>query len=373
MKTTNARAIARRRNDLGRALKALRDGVGDPQPVAEACIQLASEVPYGGLGRLLHDLGLDNLAGSLRSRRANEVARRSPAYREVAPPPELLASTPAAPPVPEPSPGADIDVDETAAARHLHRRDAHGFKTLRAEQVLEIHLALVEDFATTPDPIVPAGVKHPDLLESATTRQFTSLGGEPKYKTLAHMAASLFYGLALNHPFHNGNKRTALVALICLADANDLNVTANQDDLYDFVLKVVNHEFRPHAEMAASAATDAEILAMAAWIRPRLRRKEHFQRSIHWHDMKAALRRFDVTWEPTGGTQLELLRGTLRTVVAFGGDSHEVGPALVRKVRRDLKLSPRDGCDDDVFYGDTLPLDHFIAKYRGLLRDLANV
>jgi hypothetical protein len=26
-----------------------------------------------------------------------------------------------------------------------------------------------------------------------------------------------------------------------------------------------------------------------------------------------------------------------------------------------------------VFYGDALPLDHFITKYRGLLRDLAHV
>jgi death-on-curing protein len=314
------------------------------------------------------------ILSALRSGRTDEVARRSPAYRKVATPVDELNAVAIVT-----SPDQTEMLDDRAAGREPSRQrnpriqEAREFRTLVAEEVLEIHLALVEDFARTPDPIVPSGVKHPDLLESAVARQFTSLGGEPKYKTLAHMAASLFYGLALNHPFHNGNKRTALVALICLADANHLNVTASEDDLYAFVLRVVNHEFRPAAEMSASAATDDEVLAMAAWIRPRLKRKEHFQRSIRWREMKAALRRFDVVLEPAAGSQLELIRGKLRTVVDFDGDSREVGRPIVRKIRGDLELMPRNGCDDDVFYGDALPLDHFIAKYRGLLRELAHV
>ncbi|HEV2086550.1 MAG TPA: Fic family protein, partial [Gemmatimonadales bacterium] len=32
------------------------------------------------------------------------------------------------------------------------------------------------------------------------------------------MGAALFYGIALNHPFHNGNKRTALLSLVWLLD-----------------------------------------------------------------------------------------------------------------------------------------------------------
>ena len=373
IKPANARIIARRKNELGRALKALRDGVGDAQADAETCVRLTSEVPFGGVARLLHDLGMADLSGCLRAGQTDALARRSPSYREVRPLPAPVDTTPSALVDPTSSIAAEVEVDEAAPPHRPHKQESHGFRTLRAEEVLEIHFALVEDFARTPDPIVPPGVKHPDLLESATARQFTSLGGEPKYKTLEHMAASLFYGLALNHPFHNGNKRTALVALICLADANDRNVTASENDLYDFVLRVVNHELRPKAAMSASAATDAEILAMASWIRPHLRRKEHFQRSIRWREMKAALRRFDVLIEPAGGSQLELKRGKLRTVVDFDGDTREVGPMIVRKLRKDLELTPRDGCDDDVFYGETLPLDHFIAKYRGLLRELAHV
>jgi death-on-curing protein len=96
------------------------------------------------------------------------------------------------------------------------------------------------------------------------------------------MAAALFYGIALNHPFHNGNKRAAVVSLICLADANDLAITASEQELRDFVLDVVNHKFRPDQQMAASIATDIEVSEIATWIRTHMKKKEHFQRIVRW-------------------------------------------------------------------------------------------
>lgn len=252
-------------------------------------------------------------------------------------------------------------------------KPTRSFQTLKAEEIVSIHEALVRDFAQTPDPIDPPGVKSQDLLESAVGRQFTSLGGEPKYKTLAQMAASLSHGIALNHPFHNGNKRTALVALICLADQNDLNITATEHELFDFVLRTVNHSFRPQSARSASDATDQEVQAIAGWITQRVKRKEHLQRMIRWRELRAALRRFDVNVGQAAGSQIELTRDRWRTVVDFDGDTREVGPAVVRKIRKELHLTPKDGLDDDVFYRDSTPLDHFIAKYRGLLRELANV
>jgi len=189
IKPANARIIARRKNELGRALKSLRDGVGDAQADAETCVRLTSEVPFGGVARLLHDLGMADLSGCLRAGQTDALARRSPAYREVRPLPAPVDTTPSALVDPTSSIAAEVEVDEAAPPHRPHKQESHGFRTLRAEEVLEIHFALVEDFARTPDPIVPPGVKHPDLLESATARQFTSLGGEPKYKTLEHMAA----------------------------------------------------------------------------------------------------------------------------------------------------------------------------------------
>jgi len=376
VKTAQARARALGSNDLGRALKRLRDGTDDATATAAACIALSMKVPYAAQIRHLRELGVLDWLADLRSGDTRRLARRSPAFSDAlidqtsATPTTLMATRTASDNLPRPA----MDGRAVGTAGHIRQpKVPHEYRTITGDETVAIHEALVEDFATTPDPIFPPGLKHPELLESAVSRQFTSLGGVPKYKTLGHMAASLFYGLALNHPFHNGNKRTAIVALLCLADANDLTVTATQQELYEFVLTVVQHRFRPTTGMATSQAIDAEVTTMAGWITPRFRRKMHYQRAVRWRELKALLAELGVAAVAASGSQLELTRGKLRSVVDFDGDTREVGPAIVRKIRRDLQLAPRDGCDDDVFYGDTLPLDHFIAKYRGLLRDLAHV
>lgn len=72
-----------------------------------------------------------------------------------------------------------------------------------------------------------------ELLESAVARQFVGFGGELKYPSPIYNAATLTYGITSNHPFHNGNKRAALVAMLCHLDKNSLIVKADvtQEDL----------------------------------------------------------------------------------------------------------------------------------------------
>ena len=54
----------------------------------------------------------------------------------------------------------------------------------------------------------------PDRLSSAVARQHLGFRGVSKYTTEAEVAATLFYGLCMNHCFENGNKRTALVSML---------------------------------------------------------------------------------------------------------------------------------------------------------------
>jgi death on curing protein len=50
------------------------------------------------------------------------------------------------------------------------------------------------------------------LLDSAVSRPQASAHGEDAYPTVHEKAATLLYGLARNHPFVDGNKRTAWAA-----------------------------------------------------------------------------------------------------------------------------------------------------------------
>jgi len=63
-----------------------------------------------------------------------------------------------------------------------------------------------------------AGLRDPGLLESAVLMPQQQLGGEYLHDGLPAMAAAYLFHIAQNHAFHDGNKRTAvLAALVFLA------------------------------------------------------------------------------------------------------------------------------------------------------------
>ena len=96
-----------------------------------------------------------------------------------------------------------------------------------------------------------SGVRDDGLLESALARpEHLAAYGEPDF---AELAASYGYGIARNHPFIDGNKRTAFVAALLFLAFNDYGLQASDADKVIVMLKV-----------AAGEITEAEF---ATWIR----------------------------------------------------------------------------------------------------------
>lgn len=76
------------------------------------------------------------------------------------------------------------------------------------------------------------GTRDEGLLDSALARpQQLQAYGEPQ-PDLADLAASLAFGLARNHPFVDGNKRTAAVACETFIRLNDASLQASDLELY---------------------------------------------------------------------------------------------------------------------------------------------
>ena len=81
-----------------------------------------------------------------------------------------------------------------------------------------------------------SGVRDEGLLESALARpQQRHTYGDPP-PDLADLAASLAYGLARNHPFVDGNKRTAAVACEVFIMLNSAELNADDHELYPLYL-----------------------------------------------------------------------------------------------------------------------------------------
>lgn len=74
-----------------------------------------------------------------------------------------------------------------------------------------------------------AGIRDAGLLESALDRPRNRLVYEPK-STLFDLAAALCVGLAKNHPFVDGNKRTALLATRAFLFLNGRALEPGEED-----------------------------------------------------------------------------------------------------------------------------------------------
>lgn len=82
------------------------------------------------------------------------------------------------------------------------------------------------------------GVRDDGLLESALARPLQlEAYGEP-VPDLADLAAVLAHGIARNHPFLDGNKRTAWVACRTFLILNDGNLIAPAEDKYTAMLSL---------------------------------------------------------------------------------------------------------------------------------------
>ena len=75
-----------------------------------------------------------------------------------------------------------------------------------------------------------------NLLESALHRPRAAAYYEAA--TLARQAATLLWGIVENHPFHDGNKRTAWVAMRTFLLANGWTVAATDDEKFDLVIGI---------------------------------------------------------------------------------------------------------------------------------------
>ena len=88
-----------------------------------------------------------------------------------------------------------------------------------------------------------AGVRDESLLDSALARpqQLFAYGDPPP--DLADLAASLTYGLAKNHPFVDGNKRSAIVSCETFIEMNDAILDADDASLYQAILFLADSRF----------------------------------------------------------------------------------------------------------------------------------
>lgn len=88
-----------------------------------------------------------------------------------------------------------------------------------------------------------SGIRDEGLLESALGRPQNLFVYADTSVSVINMAASYAYGIATNHPFVDGNKRTALVVARTFLLLNGYNLEASQEDKYTAIIKLAAGEW----------------------------------------------------------------------------------------------------------------------------------
>jgi death-on-curing protein len=101
-----------------------------------------------------------------------------------------------------------------------------------------------------------SGVRDHGLLESALARPQPLLAYASPPPDLADLAASLAHGLARNHPFVDGNKRTAHVCYRVFLALNDVGFQASEEEKY--------------VQMLALSEGSLSEADFGAWLRARM-------------------------------------------------------------------------------------------------------
>lgn len=254
---------------------------------------------------------------------------------------------------------------------------------IKKEEIIKIHEELTKDLQSADDPIFPKGIRSEGLIESAVARQATSYDGRLKYTTIESCAAAITHSLVLNHAFHNGNKRTALVVLLVFLDFHSLILNCNEDELFKFVMKIATiHE--NEQEKKDIRNSEREIDYINRWIVNNSRKANKKEQPITLYKFKRLLASYDCKIDikadkiyieriiETKGRFFGIKKRKVYSQMHKREDGAEMSIKLIKKVRAELELDEEHMIDSDVFYNYGLtPTSEFIIRYRKLLKRLS--
>ena len=84
------------------------------------------------------------------------------------------------------------------------------------------------------------GIRDVGLLESALSQPEASFSGEWLHQDLHEMASAYAYHLCQNHPFLDGNKRTALACALVFLEVNGVMISDPKGLLKNEMLQVAS-------------------------------------------------------------------------------------------------------------------------------------
>ena len=258
-----------------------------------------------------------------------------------------------------------------------------GKTTIGIREVLKAHYLLAEYFAATGEGLGGIGPKNINLLHSALSRQFSEFGGTPHWKDRVHACASLMYGLILNHPFHDANKRTAFLSCMLHLQKIGRTPTCKGEDFEELTVAIADHKLdqMPNYGRTPGPKDDMNIEAVALFLKKNTHNIDLHAKSITYKKLIPIIKKYGLSLENPRHNRIDLIRtheeGAPLAVpvrlgrIGFKSWTTEVSRTDLHLLRAAAGLDIQHGYDSQsFFYGVEGPLE-LIKKYQEPLRRLA--
>lgn len=135
-------------------------------------------------------------------------------------------------------------------------------KQLTINDIKFVAFEMARRMMTWDEPIPDFGTRFPNILESCLAAPFQTFSKRSLYGGLNYKASVLFYLMIKNHPFQNGNKRIAVMALLTLLYLNNKWIKVSNEELYNFAVWVATSppQAKDHVIEAIKGFVDKNII-----------------------------------------------------------------------------------------------------------------
>jgi len=103
---------------------------------------------------------------------------------------------------------------------------------LTLEQILELHALVIKETGGS------IGLRDLGRLESSIATQTQNVFGEELYPNIEDKSAAVIRSIIADHPFVDGNKRTAMIAGLVLLDLNNMQFIFKAGEIEDYAVKI---------------------------------------------------------------------------------------------------------------------------------------
>lgn len=246
---------------------------------------------------------------------------------------------------------------------------------IKPDDVLRAHYLMTDYFQAEGEQVL-YGVKSVNLLYSAIARPETSYSNQAKWKTPLEKCATLFYGLVKNHPFHDGNKRTAL--LIALYNLQQIHriPTAPQSDFERLTVNTAASQLSKYKQYKKyKDSPNADVYTIANLFRRYTKKSDRRFYSLTFKELNQRLQPYGyvldnpdkqyITLYKKATTFTKKPRQVYIRQIGFPGWSKQVNEKAMKCILNDIGVQ-----DTYNFYQGGEPLYKLIDDYNGPLRRL---